>query len=262
MTRGLAAAGRAAGRAGVRAASAVANAYRAVDPDVRRHVAELPLLGVTLLAGAKAGRVARLPDDGARAIVFVHGLGGHPGNFGPMRAWLWLHGRRRTYAIGLDEGRPVADLAKALGAFLDRVRRVNRLAASARFDLVAHSMGGLVARALLLDRAQAARVATLVTLGTPHAGSHPARWAATPAMLDLRPDSALLGRLRRQLPWRGPPSQPRLVCLWSRGDVLVLPAESALVEGATNVEVKGLSHYGYLLRPSAWREIAAALRDP
>jgi len=63
----------------------------------------------------------------------------------------------------------------------------------------------------------------------------------------------VLERLARQVPWRGPPEQPRLVALWSRADVIVLPARSAAVDGAENIEREGLTHSAYLLLPSARR---------
>jgi pimeloyl-ACP methyl ester carboxylesterase len=251
--------GRTVGRAAVRAGEAVADGYRAIDPDVRRHAFELPLLGLTMF-GSRSNAIERLPEDGRRAVVFVHGLGGHPGNFFPMRTYLRSRGHRRCYAVGLHEETPVAEQAAALARFVDEIIRVNELAAERSVDVVAHSMGGLVARAALAAHRPLGRsVANLITLGTPHAGSHAARYGYTRAMLDLRPGSPLLSDLDRQLPWRGPPDQPELVAMWSRADVLLLPAESAVVEGASSVELEGLTHYGYLLHPTAWRVTAELL---
>src|SRR5438045_6644149 len=82
--RGCQAGGRAAGRAAVRIGRSVSSAYSAVDPDVRRHVAQWPLMGLTLLSSRRRS-VEAIEDDGHRPIVFVHGLAGHPGNFLPMQ---------------------------------------------------------------------------------------------------------------------------------------------------------------------------------
>jgi hypothetical protein len=100
-------------------------------------------------------------------------------------------------------------------------------------------MGGLVARLALRDPATTARVATLVTLGTPHLVTYAARFGATQNVLDLRPGSPAMTELHLQLPWRGPPHQPRLVALWSPADVLLLPAEAARAPGADAVEMNG-----------------------
>lgn len=239
-------------RAGGRGASA---AYQAVDPDLRWHLAQLPLLGLTLL-GPRRETVEPRPDDGRRPVVFVHGLGGHRGNFLPMRLWLRAWGRRRLYACGLEPGQGVEAQARQLSACLEEVVRVNGLADGAQVDLVAHSMGGLVARCALEDPATARRVSTLVTLGTPHGGSHAARYLATRDLLALRPDSPLMARLAARTPWVGP---PRLVCFWSRADVLLLPAATATVPGAENHELEGVTHYGYLLRADCWRRVLDSL---
>jgi len=236
------------------AAQGAAAAWNAIDPDVRRQAAELPLVGLTMLASRRPPPEP-LPDDGHRPVVFVHGLGGHRGNFLPARLFFRLHGRSRTYAAGFPPG-DVESQARELRDFVDAVLRVNSLPADAQVDLVAHSMGGIVARLALEDGRTRARVATLATLATPHAGTHVARYAATGATLALRPDSPLLQRLSAQIPWRAP---PRLVCFWSRSDVMLLPAQTACAAGAECVELPSLTHYGFLLQPACFRAVLAAL---
>jgi pimeloyl-ACP methyl ester carboxylesterase len=245
---GLASAARLTGRA-------VASAYQAVDPDVRRHVAQLPLLGLTMLS-ARARPVTPLPNDGQRPVIFVHGLGGHRGNFLPLQLWLRFSGRRRLYGVGLESGVSVEVLGERLRAFVSEVAVANQLPDGGQVDLVAHSMGGLVARCALEDPDTSARVASLITLGTPHGGTHAARYASTHHTLALRPDSPLIRRLSQQAPWSHP---TRLICFWSRADVLLLPAATGRVDGAENHELDGVTHYGYLLRPSCWRRVESAL---
>jgi triacylglycerol esterase/lipase EstA (alpha/beta hydrolase family) len=236
-------------------------AWRAVDPDLRTHVAQLPLVGLTLLAGGRPG-VRPLPDDGHRPVVFVHGLGGGNGNFAPARLFFRLHGRTRTYAPSLPAGLDLPALGVWLAGYLAEVVRANGLPPGRRIDLVAHSMGGLVARLALQDPAVAARVAVLVTMATPHAGSHLARYGTMPHSLALRPGSDVFARLAGQVPWAGPPALPRLVSLWSPADVILLPATSACLEGATNVELPGLTHYAWLIQPRPWAAALDALDVP
>ncbi len=259
--RAAAATGRALAAAGGWVGRSVAAAYRAIDPDLRRHIAQLPLVGLTMLARGNPAPEP-LPDDGRRPVIFVHGLGGGPGNFLPIRLFFRLHGRSRTYAAPFAGVSSLDGMATRLSEFLDAVATVNGLPADARFDIVAHSMGGLAARLALEDERTRDRVAVLVTMATPHAGSHLARYGNTPGSLDLRPDSEVLARLARQLPWRGPPAQPRLVALWSATDVILLPARSGVVGGAENIEMPGFTHYGYLIHPSGWRRVLEALDAP
>ncbi len=95
-------------------------------------------------------------------------------------------------------------------------------------------MGGVVARLALEEPGVSARVATLVTLGTPHAGTHLARLGNTGRVRHLRPDSDVVKRLEAQLPWRSP---VRLVAFHSAADIVLLPHGSARVDGAENVEL-------------------------
>jgi pimeloyl-ACP methyl ester carboxylesterase len=251
--RGVAAA---AGWLGARAAAA----FRAVDPDLRRHAAQLPLVALTQLAPSP-GRAEALPDDGHCPVIFVPGLGGGPGNFLPMRLYFRLMGRSRTYVMAFSGRWPLEERAAHLGELVEEVVVANGLGAEDQLDLVAHSMGGLVARLTLEESRVCRRIATLVTLGTPHRGSHLARYGATTHSLELRPGSPLLARLARQLPWPGPPAMPRLVCLWSAADVILLPAESAAAEGADCRELAGFTHYEYLIHPAGWRATFEALAD-
>lgn len=255
---GLAGAARWVGRAGLAAGRQAASAWNAVDPDVRRHVAHLPLAGLSYLAAADEP-IEALPDDGHRPLLFVHGLGGHRGNFGLMRGLLGLSGRTRSWAIGLGDA-PLPQMAAAVQAAVARIVQLCGIPPEGTIDLVAHSMGGLVARLALLDPPTCARVGTLVTLGTPHGGTEAARFGATHHVKELRPDSETLRRLAVQLPWRGPPALPRLVCLWSGSDVLLLPAGTARVEGAEAVELQGFTHYSYLIHPRAAAAVLEALR--
>lgn len=237
-------------------AGKVAEGYRAIDPDVRRTVVQAPLLGL-MHVGPRASNVEARPNDGAPPILFLHGLGAHPGEFAAMRAAFRLLGRGRTYSVGFFANEATPVMAERVRMAIDDIVRVNELDDDAQVDIVAHSMGGLVARYALLDPATAARVRTLVTLGTPHAGTHLARLADTTKIRDLRRGSAVIDELGAQVPW--PADGPRLVCLWSDADVMVQPHESATVEGAENIAVHGVTHVGFMLDPGVWRHVAQAL---
>lgn len=254
----LSVAGRASASAAQTVGRAVVAQWRAIDPDVRQHVVELPLVGLTLI-GPRSVPVEPMTDDGHRPVVFVHGLGGARGNFLPMRGFFRVMGRSRTYAVGFSSGEPVELLAARLGDYLREVIAANELCDGRVLDVVAHSMGGVVTRLALEDPSIAARVSTLVTLGTPHQGTWAARYAATDPAVQLRPDSLVAERLRAQWGERAALSLPRVVCFWSRADVLMLPAETARLEGAEAVELEGYTHNSFLLRPRAWQGVFSTL---
>ena len=237
----------------------IAGAYRAIDPDLRRHAYQLPLLGLMLLA-PQARTIEPLDDDGDRPLVFIHGLGGRPGNFLGLKTYFASRGRTRSYVVDFGNAASIEVMAEHLASVIDEIIRCNDLADGATIDLVAHSMGGLVGRLLLDEERYRERVANLVTLGTPHRGSHLARLAATRSVLDLRPGSAVLQTLDEQNFW-GEEDTPDLTAFWSRSDTVVLPAESARFEQGQSIEIVGSTHYGYLIDPEVWREVWTVLRS-
>jgi len=237
----------------------VATGYRAVDPAARRHLAEMPVLGLTLVARRHVP-VEPIPDDGHRPVVFVHGLGGHRGNFLPMQSWFRLWGRRRLYSIGYPAGATVEGIADHLRAVIDQVVEVNELGDNGQVDVVAHSMGGLVARVALEAPETVDRVATLVTLGTPHGGTYAAKYAATIHTLSLRHGSELLEGIAHQIPWAR--TLPRLVCFWSQDDLMLFPPTTACVDGAELCEMPGFTHLTYLLHPRCFQGVLEALDPP
>ena|GEM_PF-265704 len=236
-------------------ARALSGALGFIDGDLPREIVTLPLMGVTAL-GPRRRPVRPKPCDGQRPIVFVHGLAGHPGNFRPLARHLARQGRRRHYSIALEYGIGAEAQAAHLSRFIDEVLAVNDLV-DGQVDLVAHSRGGIVCRLAVDDVLTACRVATIVTVGTPHRGTAAARYARGKELDELRPDSEIVQRLAAQLPWRG----PRLVCLWSDSDPLVIPSTHARMPGAECIELEGLGHCQLLLWPAGWRAAHAALTE-
>lgn len=236
------------------------SAYQAVDPDVRRNVAWLPALGLTRLV-SRTEDVQRLHDDGHRPVVFVHGWGCHPAHFAGFRQYFGLMGRTRSYAIDLTEVETLDEMADRLRRFIAEVVHFNALGDDDQIDLVGFSMGGVVARLALQDEETRARVATLVTMGTPHSGTYLARYAATPLTLDLRPGSPAMQRLAEAQEALTGADGPRTVALWSPADTVIVPAEGAQLEGAENLEIEGCTHFGFLMHPRTWETVLRLLDD-
>ncbi len=242
------------------AGQSIAETYQAIDPDVRRHIAQLPLMALTYLSPGFR-KLESKPDDGHRPLLFVHGLGGHSGNFVGMQLYFATMGRKRTYSVQFGRLGDLEAMAVHLRHCIHTVRANNQLEAAQTVDIVAHSMGGIVTRLALEEPDTAKYVAQVVTLGTPHQGTHMARFAATQHIVSLRPNSAVLEKLERQIPWQEPPVRPPLVALWSHADVLILPAEGATLPGATNIEMPSYTHYTYLLHPQAWNKVYQLLEE-
>lgn len=242
--RGLAATGR---FIGTRAAAA----YRGVDPDVRRHIAQLPLMSYSLFSRSAKPVEAGTPD-GHPPLVFVHGLGGGRGDFAPMAWYLRFMGRQRSYSIRFEGAGDVVERGAELAAF---IREVVAVTGESRVDIVAHSLGGVAARVAILEHKLGKKVRRLVTLGSPHGGTFAARLGNTPVTRDLRPDSDFMKRLAR----RSLPRSVEVSSCWSNADLVILPPESAALPGSRQIELTPLTHYGYLIHPRAWAAVHEAL---
>ncbi len=251
LTEWLGSAGKAAVKAGGVIGRKVAEGYGAIDPDVMRHLLQVPLLSYSLFVSRPETIEAGEPD-GHPPLIFVHGLGGRGGEFLLLSRFLWVMGRKRSYAIRFDDGQTVVEKAAALARF---VRGVKKATGEPEVDIVAHSLGGVVARLAIRNHRLGTSVQTLITLGSPHKGTYPARFGNTPDLLDLRPDSELMIQLNSR-PW---PRNVRGVTFWSRNDLLVLPPESAAMEGTEQVDATPFTHYSYLLDPRSWTAVAQAL---
>lgn len=236
-----------------------ASQTRALLPNLIHHAAQLPILGLTMLTPYRR-RPNALPNDGHRPVIFVHGMNGGQGNFLPMRLFFRAAGRRRSYTIQLDESAGIEGMAEQFDAFVSEVVSVNELAPDEQLDVVAHSLGGLVVRASLFVRpALRKRIHTLVTMGTPHAGTLLAKIYPLKIARQLHPAAEIFSKLDTQSPWPGPPSYPRLFSLWSHADLILVPQTNARLAGAQNIEVPHYTHYDFLLDGTNWKRVLELL---
>jgi hypothetical protein len=96
--------------------------------------------------------------------ILVHGVLGDGTNFASLRRHLARHGIRRFSSFGY---RPRLDYQRLAVQFGEHVSQVCRETGACQVDVVAHSLGGLVAR-YFVQTAGGHLVRRLVTLGTPY----------------------------------------------------------------------------------------------
>ncbi|MGN6324677.1 esterase/lipase family protein [Pseudolysinimonas sp.] len=117
--------------------------------------------------------------------------------------------------------------------------------------LVAHSKGGIVGKQLLVEELAAAddvrRVAHLVAIATPFAGSSMARLVPAGALRAFLPGDALLARLAAERA-----SDARITSIYPRVDPHV--PEGSYLDGAENIEIDVVGHFRVLADP---RTVAA-----
>lgn len=119
-----------------------------------------------------------------------------------------------------------------------RVAEVCEATAAGQVILVAHSMGGLAARAYV-RRHGSGRVARLVTLGSPHHGSRLAALGMGENARQMVPDCAWLNEANQL---HTCPLPKDTVSIYSYHDNYVMPQASAVLPGARNIGVSGVGH--------------------
>ena len=226
-----------------------------VRHDVWRHLAQLPLGGLSMCV-PKTQLAQQKPGLSCRPIVMVHGLGGHPGNWTALEASLRLAGFGQVYRLdmrGIDSMRAGA---KKLESLIEEVLTVNGISETGSVDVVAHSMGGVVVRKALAALSLRRRVHRVITLATPHRGSHLAWYLRRGIGAELSPNHQLWSELETQLPWA---QEIPLTSFYADGDCLVLPAESCQVPGAENIRVENATHFSMLWSRDISRAITTRL---
>jgi hypothetical protein len=110
-------------------------------------------------------------------------------------------------------------------------------------DVIGYSAGGVVVLLWARDDNGSHKARRIVTLGAPFHGTRLAAAAegfvpgACPAACQqLVPGSPLLA----QLDHTAVPNRPRWLSLWTTGDEVVLPADSARLAGAINVPIQSV----------------------
>jgi pimeloyl-ACP methyl ester carboxylesterase len=190
---------------------------------------------------------ARTGSD-APPVLLVHGIYCNAAVWWRMRRRLQTWGLRNLYTVNLTP--PLAHIDVFVAQLASEVERVCRSTAAPRVILVGHSMGGVVARAYAQQAA--ARVAKIITLGTPHHGSTLAHWGFGADARELRPGSAWLERLSAAE--HAPPAVP-IVSLYTWHDNYVAPRRSPVVAGATNVALRGVGHLTLLFSAAVARRV-------
>jgi pimeloyl-ACP methyl ester carboxylesterase len=210
--------------------------------------------------GGRAAGAATFPASGSvqPPILLLHGFVDNRSAFTLLRRSLHRHGWTRIQAVNYSPLTP--DLRTAAEQLGRHIERACAQSGHARVDIVAHSLGGLIARYYVQRLGGDAQVRTLVTLGTPHSGTR-AVPALTPHPLarQMRPGSPVLTELAG--PARG--CRTRFVAFWSDLDQLMIPVSAARLEhpdlSVKNIKLSGIGHLSLPVHGTVAAEIRREL---
>ena len=190
-------------------------------------------------------------------ILLVHGLVDNRSVFTLLRRAL----RRRGFGqvLTLNYSPFTQDLRSAAERLARLVEKTCDETGYERVHVVGHSLGGVVARYYVQRMGGDARVHTLCTLGSPHAGTSAAHLLPSRLSRQLRPGSELMAELAAPAPG----CRTRFVAFWSDLDHLIVPKRAARVDHpdlvARNVLLRGVGHMSLPIDGRVVHEIATLL---
>ena len=164
------------------------------------------------------------PEAAGTPILLIHGILDNRSVFTVFRRALHRRGFGVVHAV--NYGLFTGDLRDAARELHDHVERLCEATGADKVHIVGHSLGGVIARYFVQRMGGSARVDTLVTLGSPHAGTLGAYLIPTALGRQLRPGSPLLTELDEPAPG----CTTRFLVVWSRMDQMVVPQRNARLQ--------------------------------
>lgn len=218
-------------------------------------IQETGCLLLTILLRPFGWSQPQIPEANSSAkppVILLHGL------FQNRSCLFWLQhrlkavGYQNVISINTPPWRDMEASTEALAKKVDELRIKLKVET---VILIGHSMGGMIARNYVQNRGGSAYVDAMVTLGSPHHGSKLAPFALSSMGKSLLPGSAFLTKFN-STPW---PETTPATSIYTRYDNIVLPVESAKMEGAKQVELDGMGHTALLFHPRSLQTVIEAL---
>jgi pimeloyl-ACP methyl ester carboxylesterase len=218
-------------------------------PDARNRPGEQPAAVRALFAADPLA--ARIP------VLLVHGLVDNRSVFSVMSRSL----RRRGFAhvCTWNYSPLLTDLAQGAADLGAHIESICEQTGHDQVHVVGHSLGGLISRFHVQRQGGDRRVASLITVGTPHHGSVWAHAVPTPLIRQLRPGSPVI----RKLAEPAPDCRTPVTAIYSDLDQMVVPTSSGRCDHpdlqARNVLVRGVGHLSLPRHRGVVDEVAATL---
>jgi len=209
------------------------------------------------LGPAQRGLLVHDVEAAGTPILLVHGMIDNRAIFTVLKHRLHRKGLRTIASMNYPLlTNDIRGAARELGAVVEALAERTGYE---QIHVIGHSMGGLIARYYVQRLGGDRRVHTLVTLGTPHAGSAHGHLLPVELCRQLRPGSELMAEL--ELP--APDCGTRFVAYWSDLDHVIVPHHNARIDhpdlAARNVLVRDVGHLSLPRVGRVGHEIAALL---
>jgi pimeloyl-ACP methyl ester carboxylesterase len=188
-----------------------------------------------------------------RPVLLVHGIGCSRAVWRPLLARLRAANVGPVRAVSLEP--LLADIESYAAGLLAELEALASRGGGRAVTIVAHSMGGLVARAAL-RRARAGLIGRIITLGAPHHGTALACRFRWPSARQMCPGSPWITALNTAQEER---LEVPMTTLYSLDDNYIFPASSARFRGARMIELQALGHLSLLDSTSVLERVVSEL---
>ena len=175
-------------------------------------------------------------------VLFVHGLVCNGAAWWWMRRQLRKQGVERTYTINLE---PVfSNIDVHAQQLAQRVEQICAQTGEPKIMIIAHSMGGLVARSYLHRYGGERRIAGLLTACSPHHGTMLARTLPIAENIrQMQPGNPWLNALNR---FEQSAAPVPIISVYTAHDNLVSPPTSSRLAYAENIRLRAVGHVSLL----------------
>jgi len=200
-----------------------------------------------------------LPDPdqarGRRGVLFLHG---YNCNRGLWNGWMKALRHRGIPFVALTQEPAFGSIERYVPQIDAAMRTLHELTGLPPL-IVAHSMGGLSARAWWRSTGHDfSRIHRILTLGTPHHGTLLAKLGTTENARQMRGDSEWLNQLARDEPAH---LAGHFDCLYGHCDQIVFPSETAILPGARVLHLPARGHLQLVFEPQALERAMALLEE-
>jgi triacylglycerol esterase/lipase EstA (alpha/beta hydrolase family) len=209
---------------------------------------------------ARGAAHARIhPGSRSPPVLLLHGYGCNSGYWAHLVPL--LDAARISHAT-VDLEPVTGDIDGYVPLVEQAVRELCERSGAGKAAIVAHSMGGLVARAWM-RRHGSARVARVITLGTPHHGTSLASFGVGANAAQMRrargaSQAAESAWLRALAAAEDSATRALITSIYTHHDNIIAPQTSSALPGARNIEFGGVGHVALGSNP---RILAAVMRE-
>lgn len=217
--------------------------------EVGANLMALNLYPLGLFSGKEKGYRHPKAASNQRPVLLVHGIVHNPSAFYKLKKKMDEHAWQNIYTVNYSTHH--GSLMKMVESLSKRVNQIVQQTQSTQIDIVAHSLGGLVARYYMTIGEGRGRVKNLITLGTPHLGTEISILLKGMYYGSLDSDLRTGSYLIRTLCEHTIPRGSKVISLFSPHDVFVWPRKNCFARGLPknafeNIKCDHVGHMGLL----------------